>query len=76
MVTLSVSHIFWGVVSVIMVVLWFFVVRFFRRNDEQHAETKSNVLLLGEKIEKMRSELDHLLGEHETLCKTHVRRKK
>ena len=77
MVTLSISHIFWGVISAVMVVLWFFIVRFFKRTDERFHELQDTDRDLYDKIGGLTRELEHLLGEHDSIkeqCKTKRRK--
>ena len=77
MVTLSVSHIIYGAISVLLAILGFFLVRFFGRNDRRHDKTSEQISALYDKIAEINGKLDHLLGEHDSIkeqCKTKRRK--
>lgn len=62
MVTIEISQIIYGVISVGLVILGFLVVRAFRQYDERLDR-------VDKELKKLRSDQDHLQGEHSVMCK-------
>lgn len=77
MVTFEVSTIIWGIGSVVMVILGFLFNRAISNLDARLDKADERACLLDKKVDEIRSDLDHLLGEHETIkesCKTRRRK--
>lgn len=77
MVTIEISTIIYGGVSCIVVVLGFLLARLLSDIRERIDKADSRACLLDKKVDGIRSDLDHLLGEHETIkeeCKKRRRK--
>lgn len=69
MVTIEISQIIYGVFSVGLVIMGFLVVRTLKQNDDRHDQHDTE-------IKTVRSDLDRLLGEHDSIKDQCRKRKK